>query len=173
MMPAGTVRQRLAAAWQSAANIGAAWPDRARAVAIGWATVEADRAVIELADALDLRGHVHAFGVAPRSVALGGSCRVAPGVLVEGGSLVVLEPDTEGRLAAALARFGEGPVIVWLEPDRTAPNATGPGSVVVGEELTVAGAPDGPFGPERLVGGGTPPGLLLLLLQRPARTIRP
>src|SRR5258706_7835502 len=116
MVPAGTVRERLAAAWESAADLGSAWPDRARPVALGWATVEADRAVVELADALELGGQVDAFRVAPRSVALGGSCRVAPGVLAAGGSLVVLEPDTEGRLAGTLARYGEGPVIAWLEP---------------------------------------------------------
>lgn len=51
---------------------------------------------------------------APRSMALGCVCRVATGVLFDGGSLALLEPDTEGRLAASLARLGEGPTVAWL-----------------------------------------------------------
>src|SRR5436190_19537373 len=74
---------------------------------IGWATVELDRAARELAS-------VGAFVAAPRDAALGASAMRSP--VQKGGppAIVLLEPDTEGLLAAALARFGEGVLAVYL-----------------------------------------------------------
>jgi hypothetical protein len=50
----------------------------------------------------------------------------------------VLEPDTEGPLAAALARFGEGLAAIYVRPGRRA-----------GGRFEAVG----PFGPARLAPG--------------------
>jgi hypothetical protein len=108
-------------------------------VALGWATVELDRAAAEFSGVLGLAPG--AFAPADDSVALGARCRVAGAVLPGRISLAILEPSTEGRLAETLARLGEGPAAVWSTTDRLAD----PGAVT---------ARPGPFGPERLVSGG-------------------
>jgi hypothetical protein len=108
-------------------------------VALGWATVELDRAASELAAALGTSAAD--FLPAADSELLGARCRVAGGALPGRLSLAILEPATEGRLAATLARVGEGPAAVWL----------------AAEDEIVAGtsaAHEGPFGPERIVLGG-------------------
>src|SRR5260221_628258 len=73
-------------------------------VAIGWATVELDGAERELSKALGLGedGASH-WALATRDPVLGATARVGP-VLRDGPRLVLLAPDTEGRLAATLAR---------------------------------------------------------------------
>lgn len=72
--------------------------------ALGWATVDAERLAAALGKPLGDEGHV--------DPALG-----ATGFSVRSASLpvVLLEPATEGRIAAALARLGEGPVALYLE----------------------------------------------------------
>jgi hypothetical protein len=103
-------------------------------VAIGWATVELDRAAGQLFPLLPAGATFHA---ADGSVALGARCRVADAVRPDWPVIVLLEPDTEGRLAATLARSGEGWVAEWSR----APSIAGvPVSPVLG----------GPLGPERL-----------------------
>jgi hypothetical protein len=89
---------------------------------IGWATVEADRAFEELATVLD--GPARWVPQEPDSLLGASAWRRDPSP--DGGTaLVVLEPDTEGRLAACLARFGEGVAAVYLAPggevDRVVP----------------------------------------------------
>ena len=83
----------------------------AGAHAVGWATVELERAVHELGPLLRPGSQFHH---APSSQVLGARCMVGdargPGAPV----VVLLEPDTEGRLAGALARFGEGWVATWF-----------------------------------------------------------
>ena len=134
-------------------------------VAVGWATVELDRAVAELAAALQIPSA--RFVDAPGSVSLGARCLVAGRVLRAGVSLALLEPETEARLAATLARHDEGPVALWLAVgDLTAAAAT----------LHRAGRPIsqpqvGPFGPERLLLDGPIHGPHRLLVERPG-TIR-
>src|SRR6188768_48012 len=88
-------------------------------LARGWATVELDRAAVELAGSL-VPGT--AFEPAAECVHLGAFCRI--GRLAEpsddGATLVVLlEPSTEGRMAVTMARHGEGWCATWLdaEPD--------------------------------------------------------
>jgi len=83
-------------------------------VAIGWATVELDRAERELSKALGLGddGASH-WALATRDPVLGATARVGP-VLRDGPRLVLLAPDTEGRLAATLARHGEGVAAVYV-----------------------------------------------------------
>ncbi len=122
-------------------------PPRLRAVGVGWATVELDRAAAELTADLDLEAG--AFAAAPNDFALGAYCRVATVVLDTGReplAVVLLEPSTEGRLAGTLARHGEGPVALWLAADDLA--AAAGNSHAAG--ATLSAERDGPFGPERL-----------------------
>jgi len=110
-------------------------------IAVGWATVELERAVEELQDRL-VPGT--AFRPAPDSELLGARGLVGDLASPIDGAmrLVLLEPTTEGRLAATLARHGEGWCATWLDgadPD-------------VATALTTARP--GPFGLERLAGGG-------------------
>jgi hypothetical protein len=114
--------------------------DAAGALAVGWATVELDRAARELSDLL---GSGDDFQDAPSSEALGARCRVGSGATEGGVRIVLLEPETEGRLSATLARHGEGWVATWV----AAPTAS-PSSVA-----KLSGARPGPFGEERLVLG--------------------
>jgi len=132
---------------------GEEWPP----LALGWATVELERAVSELA--AELRIAVAAFLPAADSVLLGARCVVAYGALTDGQPLAVLEPRTEGRLAALLARRGEGPAATWA---RSAGSAS--------ERRTVTASP-GPFGFERLASGWPAHGLYRLLIEDGAGTI--
>lgn len=120
------------------------------ALAVGWATVDLERATVELADALGIEAD--RFQTAPDSQALGARCLVAHDVLRDGRPLAILEPATEGRLAASLARLGEGPAAIWI----------------VASTSSRLGAPtDGPFGPERLVLDGPAHGPHRLLVGSP------
>ena len=127
-----------------------------RPIAVGWATVELDRAAAELA--AELGFEAAAFLPAADSVVLGARCRVAYGVLPGGAPLAILEPRTEGLLAAALARHDEGPVVTWAR------SAQPPS----GRHLTLR---PGPFGPERLEPGGPTHGPFLLLIEGEPGTI--
>lgn len=119
-------------------------------IAVGWATVELDRAAREFGEALgttfvDVDGSIH----------LGCACRRSAAA-VDGVRIVLLEPTTEGRLAATLARHGEGWAVVWFAPD---------------DHDDVPGIPrwsatrDGPFGSERLALGGPLAGPHRLLVE--------
>ena len=108
-------------------------------IAIGWATVDRDRAAAELA--AELGTSAAAFLPAADSTVLGARCRVAYGVLPDGQPLAILEPATEGRLAALLARLGEGPAATWSR------------SWESGHDRRASAARPGPFGFERLEPG--------------------
>jgi hypothetical protein len=116
-----------------------------RPVAVGWSTVELERATLELAAALDLPAE-RFVDAAPTPI-LGARCRMAQEVLPSGVALVVLEPFTEGRLAGSLARHGEGPVAVWLAVAGLS------AAVAVLRRAGVATAVErpGPLGAERLL----------------------
>jgi hypothetical protein len=102
-----------------------------RIVGRGWATVDAERAATELSDLVGDGG----FAVVERSPWLGASCRRGRAVdAADGEWIVLLEPDTEGRLAGFLARHGEGWAATWED---------------VGE-AALPGTRRGPFGPESL-----------------------
>lgn len=136
-----------------------------RIIGRGWATVEIERAAAALADSL-VTGT--AFEEAPRSAILGACClrgRARPaagGDRIDAGDdpdwIVLLEPDTEGRLAGYLARFGEGWAATWTLPDDPAGR--------LGHGLA-----RGPLGDERLADGSPPVGPFRLLLS--AATIDP
>ena len=113
-----------------------------RVVARGWATVDLDRAAGSLAGLLAPGSR---FADASRSAILGARCRVGRAIRDDGAGadwIVLLEPDTEGRLAAHLARHDEGWAVVW--------EANG-GDVRDGTDSA------GPLGGERLI-DGTPAG---------------
>lgn len=123
-----------------------------------WATVELDRAELEVVGAL--AGKTDGLtdpGVedAPDERVLGARARLLryPGDR----EVLLLEPSTEGRLAAALARHGEGRVALYLLTDASAPER----ARRAGFKLTSEGR--GPFGAERLVLDGPRSGPFLLL----------
>ena len=124
---------------------------RVELVAVGWATVELDRAEADLR--VDL---VTAFEPANRDALLGASVRRSKGTEPE---VLLLEPDTEGRMAGALARHGEGPIALYLRVEAHAPRpadvVTRPGTGPLGPERLVLG--DSPWGPFVLLGGGSSP----------------
>ena len=118
-------------------------------LAVGWATVELDRAALELASVL-LPGT--SFQPGPPSEHLGARCRLgwdAPAFVQELAAIVVLlEASTEGRLAATLARHGEGWCATWASgAAETAESAES----APGGRLSVVKS--GPLGPERLLLG--------------------
>jgi hypothetical protein len=114
---------------------------------IGWATVELERAEREFGGG---------FADAAMDEILGARCRIR-------GDLVLLEPKTEGPLAATLARHGEGPVAVWFE--------AGGLPAPIHELRSIAAA--GPFGPERLVAGSPRFGPHVFLVTPSPGTIPP
>jgi hypothetical protein len=101
-----------------------------RVVGLGWATVDTERTLAHADDALGQSFALRLDWAAPtREAAVGGMARVAP---VGDIALVVLEPDTEGRLAAFLARFGEGICLAYVEGE-------GPGGMIRPTALDVPG----------------------------------
>jgi hypothetical protein len=82
-----------------------------RLVGVAWATVDLERAADDLSMWL---GPVR--GVARRDPHLGARTAVHAAAGLPGDGIVLAEPDTEGRLAAVLARDGEGPAALYLRP---------------------------------------------------------
>ena len=103
-----------------------------RLVAVGWATVDLERTLDDLG--LEARPLVDEPLLGARA------CRID----LDGTAIVILEPTTEGRLAAALARRGEGICALYL--------STG-GSPGAAARITGLGVPgrllphDQPWGP--------------------------
>jgi hypothetical protein len=89
---------------------------------IGWASVELERAAGDLDAAFHRAGMPKpAWTPASRDDLLGASAWSSnewwpTWSQEEPPAIVVLEPDTEGRLAAALARFGEGVRAIYVAP---------------------------------------------------------
>jgi hypothetical protein len=159
----GDLFARLSALRESATVEDAAASTGGHVIGVGWATVELDRAILELSAGLGIAAD-H-FADATASVGLGATCLVARSVLAGGVSLVLVEPNTEGRLAGTLARHGEGPVAVWLAIDGRADS-----SPALGTAPPTSRALAGPFGLERLILGPIH-GPHLFLIERPG-TIR-
>lgn len=163
-MPASP-RDRVEAAVLAASGTPASRIAHARPIAIGWATVDLDRAIGDLARAFGLGED--RFRRAARSAALGCVCRVARGVLLDGRSLALLEPDTEGRLAASLARLGEGPAVTWL----LAPDPITSIEALRTARFALSTERIGPFGPERIIVDGPLHGPQRLLVSPTPGTI--
>ena len=121
-------------------------PDRrtTRLPAVGWATVDAGRLG---------RGWAVELRPLAGDALLGADAWLAVGISP---ATVLLEPATEGRLAAALARHGEGPIAIYAAAAGQEP----PGSAI-----------GTPFGAGALA--GLPPrwGPFLVLVSTPARRV--
>jgi hypothetical protein len=157
---------RLSASVRSEVVLAAMASTNGRPLAVGWATVELDRAVTELGAALGVPAD--RFADAAASISLGARCLVADGVLPDGVSLALLEPNTEGRLAATLARHDEGPAAVWLAVERLAKAVASLRTTA--RPGTTERALAGPYGAELLLDGPLH-GPHLFLVERPG-TIR-
>ncbi len=124
----------------------------------GWATVDLDRAEADFssADPSNATGDAtHRSRPVGDDTILGARGRLfRPG---EGQEMVLLEASTEGRLAAALARYGEGTVARYLLVDADAAHR----ARAAGFTLSTEGV--GPFGIQRLVLVGPRYGPFLLL----------
>ena len=128
-----------------------------RVLAVIWATVDRDRVLADL--------EVAAIWLADDSH-LGASVGLVR--RAESDPIAILEPLTEGRLAASLARHGEGPAGEYVE----APiglEAVGAAAATAG--LVVSRPADGPFGRSVIVLSGTVGGPHLVLVERAAGTI--
>jgi hypothetical protein len=127
--------------------VAAAAPER---TVIGWATIELDRAERDL-------GRQARKGSSPdlADPHLGAMARAAN----DGGSdLLLLEPSTEGPLAAGLARHGEGPLALYLVvPPAAVERVRSAGFVLSPPTL-------GPLGQQRRVLTGPRDGPFLLLV---------
>ena len=117
---------------------------RSTLLATGIATLDLDHAEAELrrsGDVLEITDCDDEL--------LGARCRVV--VTNDGDRLVLLEPSTEGRLAAALARFGPQRVVDYAE---LVPRDADVAAVAARAGIPLSAAADGPFGRQRLVLGG-------------------
>jgi hypothetical protein len=125
----------------------------------GLATVDIDRKERDLVASFGRSAPVMSRDL-PDDTQLGARCRLVmsvPGAV----EILLLEPITEGRIAASLARFDEGVVAVY--------------AVVSGDRLptvrrdlragglTLSGEGPGPFGPQHLVVGAPRWGAHLLI----------
>jgi len=129
--------------------------------AIGWATVDLERAAASLA-AGPPANQAPRSPLGPESIPgaaeadlpdelLGAVARIVAGPRVgpsAGPPLVLLEPSREGRLAAVLAHRGEGPAVLYLDAGRLPLAATVAGLAAAGVR-TRSGS--GPFGEAALV----------------------
>ncbi len=113
-----------------------------RTIVVGWATVELDRAELEVPTAFPAMRSATPEA-APEERLLGARCRRLG--FDSGRGVVLLEPSTEGRLAAALARHGEGPLVAYLIGDASSTERARRAG------FTVTGEHPGPLGRERLV----------------------
>jgi hypothetical protein len=139
-----------------------------RAIGVGWATVELDRARVELA--ADLRLGQEAFIQAADDPALGARCLATTADLGGGVgrlAIVIFEPSTEGRLAATLARSGEGPAAVWLETADLAATM----AALRGAGIAVSAPRNGPLGSATLLLDGRLGGPNRFLVARAPGTI--
>lgn len=131
-------------------------PVPVRVAAIGFASVDAQRFAAE-------RGWQ--IISARRDAVLGAAASVVAGEARSGLRGLVLEPDTEGRIAASLARLGEGPAVLYLLPagglDEVRKRINRHGGRVTGE-----GA--GPFGRAFALVGGAPWGPHVVVVESDA-----
>ena len=136
-----------------------AWLSGLELVGIGWATVELERAAAELWEAFGTAGLPDPeWEPALPDGLLGATAWVEHGD-VERPAIVLLEPDTESRLAATLARFGEGVAAVYLQPAGDQ-----------GVESSRVGTPStGPLGTSRIVLAGPTWGPHVIVVERSRR----
>ena len=132
---------------------------------IGWATVELERAAEEMDAAFHRAGMPKpSWTPAERDELLGAAAWASREWWPTWGdeeppAIVLLEPDTEGRLAAALARSGEGVATIYL--------ATGDLGAPPVDRARVGTAGAGPLGSGRLVLARPTWGPHVVVLDRP------
>jgi len=118
-------------------------------LAVGVATVDLDRAAV--------------VSGGPVRVLSGDDLLGARAAAAGGHRTLLLEPITEGRAAATLARHGEGPAALYLEVDLAALAAIRGRLLALGERPR---AGNGPFGPQLLASTRHAWGPHLLLVAR-------
>lgn len=132
---------------------------------VAWATVDLDRAADELGPWLlpdEAAGGAPAHDLVEPH--LGARARRHPTAALPGSVIVLLEPTTEGRLAASLARDGEGPCALYVRP----PGGLDAWVAGAGRRgILVSSRRDGPFGPSVLVPGAAVAGPHLVIVDRP------
>ncbi|HEY3336577.1 MAG TPA: hypothetical protein VGK16_15195 [Candidatus Limnocylindrales bacterium] len=136
-----------------------------RLAGIGWSTVELDRAEDELGMWL---GDPTAgpAGPAPDTTDphLGAFARVRSAGSLPGEAFVLLQPSTEGRLAASLARDGEGPCALYVRP---AGGLTEWSAAARQRGVRLGARRAGPLGTQALLLGGPVAGPHLLVVDAP------
>ncbi|HEX3266017.1 MAG TPA: hypothetical protein VHR16_10150 [Candidatus Limnocylindrales bacterium] len=138
---------------------------------IGWATVELERAAEELDAAFHRAGMPQpSWTPAKPDGLLGAAAWVSrewwpTWDTEEPPAIVLLEPDTEGRLAAALARSGEGVAAIYLAPREA--------GLLTADRARVGTAAAGPLGTGRLVLARPTWGPHVVVLDRPVLPARP
>lgn len=113
-----------------------------RLLAVGWATVDIERTLEDL-------GVPGARPAADEPLLGARAWRVDAGAV----TVLVLEPSTEGRLAAALARHGEGIRALYLGTDAQSTGIVSPTALGLPGRLLPHERPWGPFVIEVSVGG--------------------
>jgi hypothetical protein len=126
--------------------------DEAAVAAVGIATVDTDRFASE-------RGWSLVQAESDRQ--LGAVVHRVRGAPMAGLTVLLLEPDTEGRTAASLARLGEGPVVLYVRPTGGSAAAA---ARAVDLGVRISAVRPGPFGNERLLLNGPPWGPHVLLV---------
>jgi hypothetical protein len=132
--------------------------------ALGWATIDLDRAQAQVTQALPHFGAADVLPLADDAL-LGARCRLVSfaGTRLE---VVLLEPSTEARLSASLARFGEGFVARYVTGTADDGDLTRR-AAAAGVVLSRPGG--GPFGSQRLLLGGPPWGAHVVVTTRDPR----
>ena len=168
----------LRAAGEAAAGPTGRAPSTARVLALGWATVDLERAASTWPGAR--------WQTAPRDSLVGARALVgrvslpagaasadavprkphADGRLTDQGpadaiTVALLEPDREGRLAASLARHGEGPTALYVLVAPVAIAGIVARLARLGLRLS---AGTGPFGPAWAVAGPDPSSLIVIVV---------
>jgi hypothetical protein len=123
-------------------------------VGVGWATVDLDRAALQAGNE---DGSICL--PAPRDALLGARAMRRADEASGAPVLVLLEPDTEGRIAASLARFGEGVAAIYLAADDR--DAERPSTT----RSRVGPICSGPLGAGRLLLGLPPSGPHVIVLE--------
>jgi hypothetical protein len=142
---------------------------------IGWATVELERAAADLDAAFQRVGMPKPAWVSgTRDELLGAAAWISrewwpTGASDEPPAVVLLEPDTEGRLSAALARAGEGVAAIYLAPRAD----EGDGARHRIDSRRVGRPSPGPLGSGRLVLARPSWGPHVIVLDRPLPERRP
>jgi hypothetical protein len=133
-------------------------------IGIVWGTVDLDRAAADLDLWLAPDDPALGDGDAPADPHLGARTRIRRSVALPGGTLVLAEPTTEGRLAASLARDSEGPSALLLRP------AAGLDAWVAEarrRDVQVSARRRGPLGSAVLLPGRIAAGPHLLIVEAP------